>query len=127
MSSFRNLYFEWYLEAYLRKHFPYLFKEIEAQQVKILPCVFGGSGQKTVTTAGVAERLVANPTYCESVTIKALHGNTGYVYIGDGEVSSAVGFVLDAGEPTSMDIDDLHDIFLDVSVNGEGVSYLYVR
>lgn len=83
------------------------------------------NGQKTVTTAGTAEVLAASTTIL-SVTIKALSGNTGYVYVGSASVDSTNGFVLQAGESISLDIDNLADIYLDVSANGEGVSFIGV-
>lgn len=83
------------------------------------------SGQKTVTSAGTAEAL-AGSTACKSVTIKALHDNTNMVYVGTSTVDSTNGFVLDAGETVSMDIDNLADVYIDVDTNSEGVSYIYV-
>jgi len=83
------------------------------------------NGQKTVTTAGTAEALAASSA-CLSVTIKALAANTNNVYVGTAAVDSTNGYVLQAGESISFDIDNLADIYLDVDTNGEGVSYLGV-
>ncbi len=81
-------------------------------------------GQKTVATAGAHEALATTQALTTGVRIKALHGNTGYVYVGDDAVAAATGFVLDAGEEVFLEIADLATVFLDVSVNGEGVSYI---
>lgn len=83
------------------------------------------NGQKAITTAGTAEALGASSAIV-SVTIKALQANTGNVYVGTASVDSTNGYVLDAGESVSLDIDNIADIYLDVDVNGEGVSYLGV-
>jgi len=83
------------------------------------------NGQKTVTTAGTAEALAAS-TACLSVTVKALSTNTGNVYVGGAAVAAANGYIIQSGESISLDIDNLADIYLDVDVNGEGVSYLGV-
>lgn len=85
------------------------------------------SGQKTVTTAGASEALgtirIDGP-----LAVKALDTNTGKVYIGNagaGSVSSATGLILLAGELMLFSwIGSLASMFLDVSVNGEGVSWL---
>lgn len=84
-----------------------------------------GNGQKTVALAGTAEVLAASTT-CKSITIKALVGNSGDVYVGSSSVTSANGFVLAAGDTVSLDIDNLADIYLDTSSDGDGVSYIYV-
>lgn len=81
-------------------------------------------GQKTVTTAGTELVLASTQVLLSGVTVKALHGNTGWIYVGKSGVSSADGFVLDAGESVFIETDNLADVFIDSSVNGEGVSYI---
>lgn len=81
-------------------------------------------GQKTVTTAGTELVLASSQALQSGVTIKALHANTGMVYVGKDPVTSSTGFVLDAGESIFVEVDNLADIYIDVSVNGEGVSYI---
>lgn len=83
------------------------------------------SGQKNVTTAGTAVALGVS-TAIQSITIKAKRANTGDIYVGDSTVTSTNGLVLTRGEAVSFDMDNLADIFIDSSVNGEGVSFLYV-
>lgn len=89
------------------------------------------NGRKTVTTGGTAEALAASATACISVIITALAANTGVVVAGgSGVVASSgtrSGAPLNAGDSISFDIDDLSKIFLDVTVNGEGVSYAYLN
>jgi len=81
------------------------------------------NGQKTVTTAGTRVALASSTAITHSVRIKALHGNSGWIYVGNSSVSSSNGYVLDAGETIEIQVANLSTIYLDASVNGEGVSY----
>lgn len=83
------------------------------------------NGKKTVTTAGTRVTL-AGSTAAKSVTIKALIGNTGVIYVGDSSVASTNGFALNPGDTISLAIANLSTVNLDSSVNGEGVTYLGV-
>lgn len=85
------------------------------------------SGQKVIAAAGTAERL-GTGTCMSNLMIKALIANTGYVYVGEdgaGDVSAANGQVLSAGDSIVMEnLAQFNHISIDVSVNGEGVSWL---
>jgi hypothetical protein len=81
-------------------------------------------GQKTVTTAGTEVALGASTALLSGVRVKALHANTGWIYVGANPVTSSTGFVLDAGEEVFVEADDLASVYIDSSVNGEGVSYI---
>ncbi len=94
---------------------------------------------KAVTTAGTRVRLVASSLLASECVIKALGANTGIIYVGGSDVASSNGFQLAAGESVSVgqllqagalsrgeQRLDLTDIYLDSSVNGEGVRVLYV-
>jgi hypothetical protein len=81
-------------------------------------------GQNTVTSAGTEEALASSQTLTSGVTVKALHANTGYIYVGTNPVTSTTGFVLDAGEQIFIEVDNLADVYIDCSVSGEGVSWL---
>lgn len=81
-------------------------------------------GQKTIGAAGTEEALASSTALAAGVRVKALHANTGWVYVGAYPVTSTTGFVLDAGEEVFIEVDNLADVFIDVSVNGEGVSYI---
>lgn len=87
-----------------------------------------GDGRKTVTTAGAAEAL-AGSTACKWVLITAETDNTGIVVVGSSSVVAALatrrGVPLSAGDTVSINIDNLADISLDVTVNGDGVTYTY--
>lgn len=84
------------------------------------------SGQTTVTTAGTA--VVLGSQYANApVAVKALSTNSGLVYLGndgEGDVSSASGFELAAGEVIVLDYaGHLGSILIDAAVSGEGVSW----
>jgi hypothetical protein len=82
------------------------------------------TGKKTVAAAGTAEALGESQTLTVGVTIKAEADNTGTVYVGDEDVDSASGFQLAKGESIFIPINDLAAVYLDVSVSGDGVTYL---
>lgn len=99
-------------------------------------------GTKTVTTAGTRVPLVAaasSATPFSSLIIQAKHGNTGYIYVGDSTVSSTLGIEigipvasstppsLEISSGDELNISDLSEVYIDSSINGEGVNYLYVQ
>lgn len=87
-----------------------------------------GHGVKTVTTAGTDVALAAS-TACKRVTIQAQTDNTGWIAVGasgvDATESTGTGVLLAAGDVFELDIDNLSDVFIDSTVNGEGVRYTY--
>ena len=84
------------------------------------------NGRTTVTTAGTRV-VLAGSTTVKSVTIKALGTNTGIIYVGDSAVSSSNGFPLYARDTISMDISNLNTLYIDSSVNNEGIAYIAVN
>jgi hypothetical protein len=89
-----------------------------------VPTTLSG-GEKTVSTSGTAEAL-GTTLVIKSLYIRAKAANTGYVYVGDSNVDKTTSqqLVLSAGESVSMDISNRSTVYIDVSVNGEGVDYL---
>ncbi len=83
------------------------------------------SGSKAVETAGTAV-VVGGDVSVMSVTIKSVAGNTGEVYVGDSSVDDTIGFILDAGESVSMDIDNLNKIYIDAANDGDKISFIAV-
>ena len=87
-----------------------------------------GHGVKTVTTAGTDEAL-AGSTACKRVTIQAQTDNTGWIAVGtsgvDATESTGTGVLLGAGDAFELEIDNLADVYIDSTVNGEGVRYTY--
>lgn len=84
------------------------------------------NGKTSVTTAGTRVVLAASQAV-QSVTIKALSANTGFIYVGNASVSASNGFQLSAGDTISMDIANLNTVNIDSSVNGESVSYIGIN
>jgi hypothetical protein len=86
-----------------------------------------GSGTKTVTTAGIPERLLDQPYGVVRLDITALSGNSGTVYVGDRNVSSTHGQELvvtsSIGDTITL-TEDPYRVWVDVATNGEGVKWL---
>jgi len=82
------------------------------------------SGQKPVTAAGTAEALGTATQLVSGVTVKALTDNSGYVYVGNSDVSATAGIELKAGESVFVECNNLATIYVDSAVNGEGVGYI---
>lgn len=88
-------------------------------------------GQLDVTAAGTAEQLSSSsivvPVGCQ-LTIIAKPGNIGTIYLGkskdDAEDTSARFDGLSAGLAVSLKITNANLIWVDASVDGEGVSYI---
>ena len=88
------------------------------------------SGVKTVTAAGTAEALGSQSIQCP-LMVKALDDNTGTIYIGNdgaGDVASTNGLRLAAGDVVIFDhVGNLSSLYVDSSVNGEGVAWLLLN
>lgn len=84
-------------------------------------------GRKTVATGGTAERLSSTATRCRSLIITAETDNTGVIVLGGSTVVASLatrrGTPLAAGESISLDVSDLSVVWLDTTVNGDGVTY----
>lgn len=84
--------------------------------------------RKTVTTAGTRVQL-ASSTACKWVIIQALRDNTGVIAVGGSTVVAASGTergsMLYAGDSVTVLTSNLNTIYLDSTVNGEGVNYTY--
>ena len=89
-----------------------------------------GHGVKTVTTAGTDVALVATSTPAKVVIIQAQTDNTGAIAVGgsgvDATVATGTGILLYAGDSVTLEVDDLADVYIDATVNGEGVRYTYL-
>lgn len=89
----------------------------------------------TVAATGTRERMTNSNLKVASIMIKAETSNTGIVYVGDDQVSSSTyGIDLSAGDTVELTSDDLgwadakillREVWLDVSVSGDGVSVTY--
>lgn len=85
-------------------------------------------GSKNVTSAGTAVPLVLT-TACKRVDITAKLANTGVIVVGASTVvasaSTRRGIPLNAGDSYSLEISDPSLIYIDATVNGEGVTFVY--
>ena len=100
-----------------------------ANTTKISPT----GGSKTVTTAGTAEALVASETLRTMLYLRAKSTNTGDIYLGDSAVDKTTSqqIVLDASQEITIEAPagyclDINEFYIDASVDGEGVDFLYV-
>lgn len=90
-----------------------------------------GDGFKNVTTAGTRVALVSSSTPVVCVTVTATSSNTGQIVVGGSTVVAAGagttrrGTPLSANESYTLYIDDLADVYIDATVNGEGVTFSY--
>lgn len=82
------------------------------------------NGQETVDSAGTAQAIGSSQALNRGVTVKALAGNAGLVYVGNSGVDSTNGFELAAGEAVYMETDNVADIFVDAANNDDGVSWI---
>ena len=92
------------------------------------------TGTKSVTTAGTRVALTPSVrTPASWVIIQAKAANTGIIYVGGVAVSSTSGIALLNGDnvtiPSMSGVTayDLQNIYIDASVNGEGVLFTYGR
>lgn len=92
-----------------------------------------GDGRTVVTTAGTRVQLATSepstPGALKSLAVTALSANTGTIVVGGPTCVAAVGTrrgtPLAAGDTVAIDIAGLTQVYLDATVNGEGVSYTY--
>ena len=87
-----------------------------------------GNGVKTVSHAGTDVALSGGATI-KKIDIQAQTDNTGLIAVGasgvDATVSDGTGIILNAGDVYSLEIDNLAKIYIDATVDGEGVRYTY--
>lgn len=90
------------------------------------------SDRKVVTTAGTAVQLPAltGAAPLKGVMVQAETDNTGLIVYGGSTVVAALatrkGVALTAGQSVFLEVDDLQDVYLDTTVNGDGVTYTAV-
>jgi hypothetical protein len=80
------------------------------------------TGQVT-TNAGARVQLHVGLA-CVVVSVSALPGNTGNIALGNNAVTMANGRILGPGMSIDCAIDNVNRLYLDVAVNGEGISYM---
>ena len=83
-----------------------------------------GHGNNTAVSNSTAEVLTTS-TACKHIDIMAAIANTGIIYVGGSGVTAATGIALYAGDVYSVDMDDLNDVYVISSVDGEDVQWVY--
>ena len=87
-----------------------------------------GDGRKVVTSAGT-EVALASATACSWVQVTAETDNTGVIVVGASTVVAALstrrGTPLNAGDSVTVPADDLANVYIDSTVNGDGVTFIY--
>lgn len=85
--------------------------------------------RKVVTTAGTAVALVSSSTPAIWVAVTAETDNTGLIAVGGSTVVAAQatrkGVPLNPGDTITFSTDDLADVYIDSTVNGDGVTFTY--
>lgn len=84
-----------------------------------------GFGVTNVTTAGTAVQM---PTAaCRKVLVIARQSNTGSIFVGGtGVTSASYGAELLAGNSLELELSNVNLLYINSSVNGEGVSYIAI-
>ena len=82
-------------------------------------------GHGSNTDVGTSAEVLTSSTACKHVDIMAATANTGIIYVGGSGVASSTGIALYAGDVYSLDIDNLNDVYVLASVNGEDVQWVY--
>lgn len=85
-------------------------------------------GVKTVTTAGTPVALAAS-TACKRIVVQSQTDNTGLIAVGgsgvDATEATGNGIILYPGDSIELAIDNLADVFINSTVNGDGVRFIY--
>ena len=116
-----NRYFKWTLMSLLglslvfllgTQQFPKDGRVIDKHSIK--------TGQYTVTTAGTAVRVDVS---AESLLIRAMSTNSGYIYVGDPNVTSSNGFQLGPGQAITVSTYLSRNVYVDSDTNGDKICY----
>lgn len=86
--------------------------------------------RQTVTTAGTAVQLSTSQIRAKRIIIQSESDNTGLIAVGGSTVVAAAGsqqgiVLVNAGDSVTLINNDLSEVYIDSSVNGEGVTYAY--
>lgn len=85
-------------------------------------------GRQTSAAPGTPTALGSDA--CSWVVVTAETDNTGLIAVGGttavrATAGSQEGAILDAGKSVAIPVDNLADLYIDASVGGDGVAYLY--
>ena len=90
----------------------------------------GGDGRETVDAAGTPQQLSTTSTPCRRITVQAERDNTGFIAVGltssiDAAAGAERGAILGAGEAVDVYTSNLDKVYIDATVTGDGVTYVY--
>jgi hypothetical protein len=91
----------------------------------VQPAGFGSIGHGNNTDVGTSAEVLASSQACKHIDVMAAIANSGIIYVGGSGVTAATGIGLYAGDVYSVDIDNVNDVYVVASVNGEDVQYVY--
>jgi len=96
--------------------------DVDVASVAIPSAIY--HGKKTVT-AGTDEAIGASQAITSGVNVKALAGNSGLIYVGKVNVSSADGYELSAKESVFIECDNIATVYIDAaSGSSDGITYI---
>jgi len=86
-------------------------------------------GADGVTTDDTNGTVLGGDVICQKIDIQAQTDNTGVIAVGftgvDATIATGTGIILYPGDTYSLEINNLNLIYIESSVNGEGVRYTY--
>ena len=82
-------------------------------------------GQVTVGTTAVQLTSTSTPLNF-GIVVKADSANTGKIYVGDSSVTTTNGYVLEAGEGISFEIDDVSKVYVVADTDNQKVYWIGV-
>ena len=95
---------------------------VDVDSVAIPSAIY--NGQETVDLAGTAQAIGGSQALLSGITVRALVGNTGLVYVGNASVDSTNGHELAAGVSVFIEVDNVATIYVDAATNDDGVSWV---
>ena len=82
-------------------------------------------GIGTNTDVGTSAEVLSTSQACKHVDVMAAIANTGIIWVGGSSLAANRGIALYAGDVYSIDIDNVNNIYVLASVNGEDVHWVY--
>lgn len=88
------------------------------------------AGVKAVGTSGTPVPLMSSSTPCRKVVLQSSYSNTGYIAVGGtgvvaGTSTTSKGIQLTPGGFFVFQIDNLNDVYIDATINGEHAMFTY--
>ncbi len=79
---------------------------------------------QNVTTAGTRVQLSA--VACKKIIITAKAANTGTIWVGGSTIAANRGIPLVALQNVTLEVSNVSAVYIDSTVNGEGITYAYL-